>query len=176
MNWAVKRKLIASAPFNWVPSKGASRKRVLTYDEARLLIAAAGDPHILLFILLALTTGARHTAILDLEWDRVDWDRGMIKYDVPITVDPMSKSWRKGRATVPMGSVVTAALQRAFKGRQTGHVIEHGGRRLKSVRDGFANAAERAGLGCHELHPTKPDTMVFKTDVTPHVIRHSVAI
>ncbi len=173
--WAQKRKLIASAPFVWVPSKGASRKRVLTYDEARLLVAAAGDPHILLFILLALTTGARHTAILDLEWDRVDRKLGTIKYDVPVPPDPMSKAWRKGRATVPMGAVVREVLEVAFKGRLTGHVIEHGGRRLKSVRDGFANAVERAGLGHYEPHPTKSDLMVFKTDVTPHVIRHSVA-
>ena len=173
--WAAKSKLIASAPFVWVPSKGASRKRVLSYDEARLLIASAGDPHILLFILLALTTGARHTAILDLEWDRVDWDRGTIQYNEDLPPDPMSKASRKGRATVPMGAVVREALKLAHRGRQTDHVIEHGGRRLQSVRDGFANAVERAGLGHYDPHPTKPDTMVFKTDVTPHVIRHSVA-
>ena len=52
-----------------------------------------------------------------------------------------------------------AALERAYQGRQTDFVIEHGGRRLKSAREGFAAAVRRAGLG---------------PGITPHTIRHSV--
>ena len=74
----------------------------------------------------------------------------------------MSKAWRKGRATVPMNPSVRAALLEAYAGRQTDHVIEHGGRRLKTVREGFAAAVERAGLD------------QSAGAVTPHTIRHSV--
>ena len=162
LHWAVDRKLIASAPKVWVPSKGRGRSRVLSFDEARRLLEAAsrGDPHILTFVVLAMQTGARHTAILDLTWDRVDWSTGMIDYEVDLKPDPMSKAWRKGRAEVPMGSVTRGVLENAFRGRQSPHVVEHGGRRLKTVRAGFAAAVERAGLD---------------GKVTPHTLRHTVA-
>ena len=52
--------------------------------------------------------------------------------------------------------------RRPKAGRQTDHVIEHGGRRLKTVREGFAAAVERAGLD------------QSAGAVTPHTIRHSV--
>lgn len=159
LQWAEKRRHIARAPYVWVPSRGKPRQRVLTADEARRLIEAADYAHIKLFIILALTTGARHRAILDLTWDRIDWIEGTIDYEDDIEIDPMSKSWRKGRAKVPMNALSRAALERAYEARQTDHVIEYGGKRLTTVRDGFAAVARRAGL----------------EDVTPHTIRHSVA-
>jgi len=160
LRWAQKDDLLAKVPRIWVPSRGKPRKRTLTIEEAKRLWEAAGDPHIHLFIVLALATGARHRAILDLTWDRVDWVKGTIQYDEDEEINPMSRSWRKGRATVPMGTRVRAELERAYTARQTDHVIEHGGRRLKSVRDGFANAVKRAGLS---------------DDITPHTIRHTVS-
>lgn len=175
MHWAAENNYLQKAPPVWVPSRGKHRTRVLSFDEVRKLIEGAGDPHVYLFIVLAVTTGARHMAILDLIWDRVDFEKGLISYDENLPPDPMSKAWRKGRATVPLGRVAREALERAFKGRQTTHVIEHGGKRLKSVREGFANATQRAGLGTWAPHPEKPDVQVWKTDVTPHTLRHTVA-
>lgn len=160
--WAVARKHIREAPYVWVPPQGPSRQRVLTVDEVRRLIeaAATGDPHVHLFVILAAQTGARHRAVLDLTWDRVDWDRGVIAYDELLPPDPMSKAWRKGRATVPIGRLARATLERAFAGRRTDHVIEHGGRRIQSIREGFARAVSRAGIA---------------PPVTPHTLRHTVA-
>jgi integrase len=177
LKWAaIKSKLITPAdrPYIWMPSRGKGRQRVLTFAEAEALIRGARDFHVYLFILLAITTGARHTAMLDLTWDRVDFDRDTIQYDEDEERDPMSKRWRKGRATVPMGAVLRRELLRAHAARQTEHVIEHGGRRLKSIREGFANAAMRAGLGKWITHP-KTGEPVFKPDVSPHTIRHSVS-
>ena len=129
LRWAYLDGKLGKVPRIWVPSRGKPRQRTLTIDEARRLWEAAGDPHIHLFIVLALATGARHRAILDLTWDRVDWIKGTIQYDEDEEINPMSRSWKKGRATVPMGSRVRAELERAFTARQTDHVIEHGGRR-----------------------------------------------
>ena len=161
MQWAARHRHIDRAPYVWVPSPGKARSRVLSAEEAKRLLDGAmqGDPHVYTFVVLALSTGARHAAILDLTWDRIDWQRGLIHYDDEIERDPMSKGWRKGRASVPMNALARQALELAFAGRQTAHVIEHGGRRLKSIRDGFEAAARRAGLD----------------DVTPHTVRHSVA-
>lgn len=178
LRWAVLNKHLKEMPVYWLPQRGKHRNRVLTFEEMSSLITTAAqrsDPHILLFILLAIATGARHTAILDLTWDRVDFDENTIQYDENKPIDPMSKSWRKGRATVPMGPRLRAALMRAYQSRQTKHVIEHGGRRLYTVREGFRAAVERAGIGEYVPHPTRPGEMVFETDVTPHTLRHTVS-
>lgn len=111
--WAVEARHISSSdkPKIWMPSRGKGRKRVLTFAEAEALIRGAGDFHVYLFILLAIMTGARKMAILDLTWDRVDFERGTIQYDEDEDRDPMSKRWRKGRATVPMGAVLARGRQ-----------------------------------------------------------------
>jgi integrase len=167
--WAVKADLIPKAPLDYIPTPSKPRERVLSRDEVRRLLEAAekhSDPHIHLFIVLAFNTGARHRAILDLTWDRVDFASGIIDYDDDLPKDPLAKSWRKGRATVLMSKAARQALQTAWSGRQTSHVVEHGGRRLTTVREGFKNAVERAGLGWHVDGE-------FRTDVTPHTIRHT---
>lgn len=178
LNWAVDTNLIAKPQKIWAPSAGKGRQRVLTPEEAfRLVIAARdGDPHIYLFVVLAFATGGRHTAILDLTWDRIDFDAETIDLDEDLPSDPMSKVKRKGRATLVMSKLARPALDEAFGGRtKCGYVIEHGGRRLKGVGEGFYNAVKRAGLGEWLPHPEKPDVMIFETDVTPHTIRHTVA-
>jgi integrase len=183
LKWALENRKITLLVKVWVPSQGGHRERVLTLEEARALVAASkeSDPHIHIFIVIAFGTAARHTAILDLEWDRVDWIKGLIEFDEGGELDPMSKSWKKGRATVPMNRAVRAALQVAYAGRQSDYVIEHGGRRLTTVRDGFRNAVERAAkvcptLGRWEERKGKDGNVerVFVTDVTPHIIRHTV--
>jgi len=177
LQWAADTDLIAKAPKVWAPSAGKSRDRVLSPDEAGRLIQSArlGDPHIGLFVVLAFATGGRHTAILDLTWDRIDFDAGTIELDVDLPPDPMDKSWRKGRAKMIMSNMARVALTIAKEGRQTDHVIEHGARRLKTVREGFLSAVRRAGLGEYVPHPTKPGEQIFETDITPHTIRHTVA-
>jgi len=162
LKWAAETHLIARRPKVWVPRPGKSRDRVLSIGEARLLVEGAhgGDPHVYLFVVLAFATGARHMAILDLTWDRIDFAGATIQFDEDLKPDPMSKAWRKGRAMVPMNKAVRAALEKAHAGRQSRFVIEHGGGRLKSVRQGFSAAVERAGIA---------------GKVTPHTIRHTVA-
>ena len=76
--------------------------------------AEAGDPHVGLFVVLVFATGARHTAVLDLTWDRIDFVRGTIQFDEDLPPDPMSKAWRKGRATVPMNRGARKALGGRF--------------------------------------------------------------
>lgn len=162
LQWAADTNLIAKAPKVWAPSAGRSRDRVLSPDEAgRLLLASRNsDPHIALFIVLAFATGGRHKAILDLTWSRVDFAAGTIELDEDLPPDPMNKSWRKGRAMMVMSDMARAALQLAYTGKRGAHVIEHGGKRLKTVREGFVAAVRRAGL---------------PADITPHTIRHTVA-
>jgi integrase len=145
----------------WTPSKGDGRKTRLERDEAVRLLDAAkkGDPHIALFTVILFCTGARHHAITELEWDRIDFLDGTIDFEVDEEFNPMSRSFKKGRAKVLMSRVAREMLMAAYVGRQTKFVIEHGGKRVKDCRGGFANAVKRAGLA---------------KKVTPHTIRHTV--
>lgn len=177
--WAAipARKLLSVAPLVWVPQPGKPRTFIITPEEAwRLLVASEDELHVYVFIVLALTTAARHSAILELTWDRIDFERGMINYEVLIDIDPMSKAWRKGRAEVTMNALARAALLRAKEAAQSDYVIEYRGKPLKSIRESFALAVARAGLGVAIPAPTrtKPNRVHVRTKVTPHTIRHSV--
>lgn len=162
LNWATKTKLIEQPQMLWAPGAGKSRKRVLSREEANRLIhfARLGDPHIFVFVVLAFSTGGRHTALLDLEWTRVNFQNRTINLEIELPPAPMSKRKRKGRADVVMARIVYEALTEAFVSRTCEHVVEHGGHRLTTVKQGFANAVARAGLS---------------DDITPHTIRHTVA-
>lgn len=172
LRWALKAGHIQRQPLDFMPSPGKSRDRVLSRDEVRALLRAVqkSDPHIRVFVMIALHTGARHRAILDLTWDRVDFTSGILDFEDDLPMDPMSKAWRKGRARVLMSRDLRACLMKAWEGRQSAYVVEHGGHGLKTVKEGFRRAVERAGLGRYEQRGGRT---VFVTDVVPHTIRHT---
>jgi site-specific recombinase XerD len=153
LNWAQKMRIIDRAPHIERPPQPAPRDRCLSQSEIDRLIAAATEPHINLAIIIMLTTAARITAALELTWDRVDFQRGQIRL-------AKGEGHRKGRATVPMNNTLRAALETARMGALSDHVIEWGGKPVRSIKRGFARAVENAGL----------------SDVSPHVLRHTAAV
>lgn len=159
LNWAVKRRVIPSAPYVWIPSKPPPKQRVLEPAEVIRLIDACVMPHIRLFVILAITTGARSAAITGLIWARINFEAGTIDLREPAVVDPLTKRVRKGRSIVPITSEARAALLEAKAGALTEHVIEWDGEPVRKVRKGFMAAVARAGLD----------------DVTPHTLRHTAA-
>lgn len=147
----------AEAPRIWRPVKPQSDKRILNPGECSALIDGAHDPHIRLALILLLGTGARVSAVLDLTWDRVDFERGVINLRVT------DAATRKGRAIVPMNKSTRAALQSAHCAALSDFVIEYAGRQVKSIKTGVANAVERSGLGhvrIHDLRHTAAVTML----------------
>ncbi len=78
LNWAEKTGLIERAPYIERPSKPAPKERYLTRQEIAQLLAVECAPHTLLAIRLMLSTAARVTAVLELTWNRVDFERGQI--------------------------------------------------------------------------------------------------
>ncbi len=153
--WGQKRRHIGSAPHIARPTKPPPRDRYLSRDDARSLMNAATTPHVRLAIILLLGTAARVRAVLDLTWDRCDFDRGLIKLK-----DDGDTTPRKGRAIVPMNGMVRAALSEAREGALSNHVIEWAGRPVGSLKKGMGTAARKAGLA----------------GVSPHVLRHTAAV
>ena len=136
-----------------LPSKPPPADAYLTQQQYEQLVAATDTPHVKLFIVLALATAGRMTAILQLTWDRVDFDRGLIRLGA-------GEKRRKGRATVPMTDRARRHLEEAAKARTCEYVIEYGSRPVAKIRKAFAAAAISAGLPW----------------CTPHVLRHTSAV
>lgn len=155
LKWAENSRLIDRAPHIERPAKPAPKERYLTHQEAHRVINAAHAPHVRLAMHLMIATAARVTAILELTWDRVDFERRQIRLK-----DPGDLTRRKGRATVPMNDTVMAALRDAKQGAMTEYVIEWAGKPVKSLKKGIASAAKAAMVD----------------GVSAHVFRHTAAV
>jgi integrase len=144
----------SDAPTLWIPPASKARDHWLTKEDARALVDAAETPHIKLFVILGLTTGARAGAILDLTWDRVDFAHGTIDFR------PSGRNQtNKRRTVVPMNDISRPALEDAYRARLSDHVIEYGGKSVQSVKKATQRLSERTGI-------------MF----SPHVLRHTCAV
>jgi len=152
LHWAKREKWITAAPDFRMPVKQpAPRDRWLTREEAAALLDACTTPHVRLFVLLALSTGARKEAIAELTWDRVDLARGIVDFGMG--------HGNKRRTVVPVSGKALDEIRAAFAVRTTACVLEWGGRPAGDVKIAFGKACRRAGL----------------EGVTPHVLRHTAA-
>lgn len=142
------------APAVWVPPPSAPRSDWLTKEQVRTILDATETPHIQLFITIAVTTGARAGAILDLTWDRVDFDQGTINFK------PAGRAQtNKRRVVVPMNARARTALKQAHEARLTDNVIEYAGKPLGSVKKGLQRLSEKVGV-----------------KFSAHVFRHTAAV
>jgi len=66
-----------------------------------------------------LSTTARATALLELTWDRVDFNRRQIHLRNP---DDIGR--RKGRTVVPINNSLNEALYEAYQAAQSDYVLE----------------------------------------------------
>lgn len=153
--WAFKKKLIDVLPEVPRPSRAPHSEKHLTREHAGALIRAAHLPHIRLYVVLAMGTGARNGAILDLTWDRCDFISGRVNLRNPAITRP-----HKGRAIVPMNNMVRRELEVAKARALSDYVVEWAGGKVSSVRRALNVSAEKAGVG----------------KVSPHMLRHSAAV
>lgn len=158
LRFAEKVGMIERAPYIWRPAKPAPKERYLAHDEITALVEGAGTPHIRLAIILLLGTAGRVGAILDLTWDRVDFERGTINLRLNDAVT------RKGRAVVPMNAMTRAALQTARDAALTDYVVEYGCERVKSIRNGFGAACRRAELSGVTIHTLRHTSAVYMAE------------
>lgn len=155
-----------------IPERGYAREEFLTPTQQQALIDATAERyHLRLFTLLALYTGARHGAIVDLTWDRVADDCSRVDFR-----NPERPKVKKRRTAVRCAAPLRAALQDARQLRTCDHVIEWNGRPVKRIRRSFERAAIRAGLisGYRTITEGKrKGEVVPVTWCTPHVLKHT---
>lgn len=160
-----------------LPADGLPRQRWLTIAEIDALHSAAremrgGAPRLSRgerFLWLALETAARKEAILDLTWDRVDFELKTIDFNVP-----GRRLTKKRRVVVPISSALLPVLQRAFRERlepkrRDGLVMDNRGEMWATIQ----SIAIKAGLAPAQKIGTgqKPKA----TGISPHVFRHTAA-
>ncbi len=150
--WAVQHQWLVLAPkiSSPVPTP-QPRHRWITQDEARRLLAGCHEPHVKVFVTLALMTCARSGAVLEAQWSQVNWERRTLDYG--------RGHGNKRRAQVPLNAEALLMLRAAKGVACSDYIVEFRGHRVESIKNGFAAACRRAGLA----------------GVTPHVLRHSGA-
>lgn len=157
---AVKKKRISkmALPTITPPPPPRPKDRWLTAAEEDALIAACPCPEegqgrltrIFRFVMLAADTAARKEALTSLTWFQVDFEANTI------ALNPADRlQTKKRRSVVPMSRRLRAILERAYREKTSGYVLDHPGKMRKS----FESAVARARL----------------VNVTPHTLRHTWA-
>lgn len=130
-----------------LPGEGVARERFLSREEFARLYFHASPLHLRVFLALAISTAQRGKHILALTWDRVDFEKGFVRYR---PADPRSK---KRTAQIPMSDSLRAVLLKAHEARgKSGRVVEWGGKAVKSVRRAYERACRLAGLSDAHRH------------------------
>lgn len=152
--WGRAAKHIAAKPEMWLPETAERKVRHLTHRQFERFFAGVKAPHARLYVLLGLYTMARPSAILDLTWERVDFERRLVD------LNPAGrKQTAKRRPVVKMNDHLHTALEEAYKGRQCAYVVERGAKRVGNIKKAFQAASERSGV-----------------HVTPYTLRHTGAV
>ena len=151
---------LTTAPRVRLPEKPPSRDRWLTRDEAARLLMAARNPkarHLARFVLIALYTGTRSSAILGLRFmphtagGWVDTEAGLLYRRGAVEVES-----KKRTPTVPIPRQLLAHLRR-WERNGARYVIEVDGQRVGSVKTAWRTALKEAGIDhCtrHDLRHT----------------------
>lgn len=154
-----------------LPAASDPHEIFMTRAEAEKLIEAARTDYMRLFVRLGLATAGRHEAILQLTWDRVNLETGVIDLRRNIVDLPAGGAERdargrkiraprqKPRAQVRVEGVVLDELHLARQSAVTPYVIEYRGQSIGRVHKGFAAVVKDAGLD--------------DRGITPHIMRHT---
>jgi integrase len=137
IQWAVDGGELPSVPaLMKVQATDGEGVRPYTLEELSALAEACLHEHERRFWLLTLTTAPRPGATLDLTWDRINAETGVVDYVVP-----GRRLTKKRRAKAP---ICPPALAYLNDRRSVGPVIQWNGRQLKGHKMTFGRIAERA--------------------------------
>lgn len=155
INFCVQEEFCPSGSKFYSPPIKSTGKSYITKTEARLIIDAISTFHIKLFMVIALSSGHRKGAILDLTWDRVT--AGHINF-----IDPQKDQTNKRRGKIPIieGTDLYYMLSQARVAAQTNYVIEYNGKPVSDVRGAIRRSGQRLGI----------------QNLTPHIFKHTACV
>ncbi|PZO91800.1 MAG: hypothetical protein DI623_01755 [Sphingomonas sanxanigenens] len=189
INYAKDEGRITYAPTVHLPPKPEGKDRWLRRSEVAALLNAARRGHastrayLPLFILIALYTGARKGAILELRWPQVDFERERINFNPP---DRQRTS--KGRAHQPIPKRLLTFLRLARRrGTDLGYVLHRDGAKLGNMKRAFNSACIEAGLSKPALVRAidsdgraimvpkfdEDGAPILRHEISPHTLRHT---
>lgn len=154
LGWAAKEGKIPARKAIWLPPTPERKTRHLTNAEFNRLFDCVIADHAKVYVMLGLYTMARPGAILELEWDRVDFMRRQIDF-----TPPGHLRTAKRRTVVPIADPLLPWLQKAHAARTSQWVIERGGKQVACIKKAFQAASERSGV-----------------HATPYTLRHTGAV
>lgn len=152
--WGRKEGWLSEVPHIDAPTPAGPRRRVLTRAEAARLYDAAVSPHLKVFIALALFTGQRKAAILELTWE--DVRGGMIWFR-------QTTHNKRRPIALPITAGMALALGTALLFSPGTHVVSYRGIEGGDIKKAFARTVVRAGLDdvrVHDLRRTAASWMV----------------
>lgn len=170
--------LKADIPIIALPPDSEPRDRWLRTHEIDALFEAAAKTRtdsrmsrVERFLWLALETTKRLEAIMDLTWDRVDFETGMIDFDVP-----GRRKTKKRRGSVPISKRLFPVLKQMYNERLgkpsvKGLVMDHKG----PVWATFQSIVISAGLAERQRPAGKTKRKPLATGISPHTLRHTAA-
>lgn len=156
LNYAHAEGRLIYAPKVTLSESGAARDRWLTRSEAARLIWHA-EPHVRRFIVLALASGRRASAILalrigpSLDSGWIDADTGVITFE-----GARERRTKKRRGSINAPRTLAAHMRRWARNGGS-HAILWRGKPIAEIDTGLRAAARRAGID----------------GVSPHVLKHT---
>ncbi|RRH89563.1 site-specific integrase [Mesorhizobium tamadayense] len=151
--------------------------------------------HVARFILVALYTGTRSAAVCGAAIrptegaGHVDLERGIFyrraarretnKRQPPVRLPDRLLAHVRRWTVTPLEIKTKGRGKSASIGRMIAHdyVVEWNGKPVQSIKKAFRSVVEAAGLGWYDevAAPDGSIRRVFRTDITPHVFRHTAA-
>ncbi len=158
INWAWKRGEIDHVPY-FLPVKNIGvvppRGRPLEIKEIVQMMEAANVPHLKSFIILMIATAARPDAVLDLTFDRCDFENGLL------ILNPTDRmQTKKYRPTVKMPDQIRPYLAKLQEQTNREYVVTYKDKKLASIKTAWKMARDKAGLD---------------GQVNPYSLRHTLA-
>lgn len=146
LNCAVRHDLINQNPISSakIVSVNNARERILTPDEFDRLLKESA-PHLKPIIALAYYSGMRKQEILQLAWDELDLQKGIIRLSG-------NRTKTKTARTIPLHPRVFKMLKEIPRPAHTQKVFHFEGKALKDIRSGFEAACRRALIKDFTFH------------------------
>ena len=137
LNRALKRQEVDRVPYIPLLRGGDPRDRRLSLAESAALFDACKTEHLFLYLILAFTTLARTSALLELELRQIDFENRLVNLN-----PPGRRQNKKYRPTLPMANTLQSWLEK-IEGER---IIAYNGRPIASIRTAFDAARDEAGL------------------------------